>query len=109
MCGNPHDTESWSELVRLVEDSGDFEKIKEAYGSLLKMYPNAWSAHIAYLNHFLVPGHFQFAEDHLFTWFLRMSLVVELGKYCSAYIRRIDIPYTSFAVRAILPTSGGSR
>jgi hypothetical protein len=37
---NPHDTEGWNKLVRLVEDSGDLEKIKEAYESLLKMYPN---------------------------------------------------------------------
>ena len=37
---NTHDTEGWNKLVRLVEDSGDLEKIKEAYESLLKMYPN---------------------------------------------------------------------
>ncbi|KAH9978134.1 hypothetical protein BGW80DRAFT_1285995 [Lactifluus volemus] len=70
---NPHDTEGWNKLVRLAEDSADLEKIKEAYESLLKMYPNTWSAQIAYLNHFLVPGHFKFAEDHLFTRFLRTS------------------------------------
>ena len=37
---NPHDTDGWNKLVRLAEDSGDLEKIKEAYESLLKMYPN---------------------------------------------------------------------
>ena len=37
---NPHNTEGWNKLIRLVEDSGDLEKIKEAYESLLKMYPN---------------------------------------------------------------------
>jgi cytochrome c-type biogenesis protein CcmH/NrfG len=37
---NPHDTEGWNKLVRHAEDSGDLEKIKEAYESLLKMYPN---------------------------------------------------------------------
>ena len=37
---NPHDTEGWNKLVRLAEDSGDLERIKEAYESLLKMYPN---------------------------------------------------------------------
>ncbi len=37
---NAHETEGWNKLVRLVEDSGDLEKIKEAYESLLKMYPN---------------------------------------------------------------------
>jgi cleavage stimulation factor subunit 3 len=37
---SPHDTEGWNKLVRLAEDSGDLEKIKEAYECLLKMYPN---------------------------------------------------------------------
>jgi hypothetical protein len=37
---SPHDTEGWNKLVRLAEDSGDLEKIKEAYEYLLKMYPN---------------------------------------------------------------------
>lgn len=37
---SPHDTEGWNKLVRLAEDSGDLERIKEAYESLLKMYPN---------------------------------------------------------------------
>jgi cleavage stimulation factor subunit 3 len=37
---NPHDTEGWNKLMRLAEDSGDLEKIKDAYESLLKMYPN---------------------------------------------------------------------
>ena len=37
---SPHDIEGWNKLVRLAEDSGDLEKIKEAYECLLKMYPN---------------------------------------------------------------------
>jgi hypothetical protein len=37
---SPHDTDGWYKLVRLAEDSGDLEKIKEAYECLLKMYPN---------------------------------------------------------------------
>lgn len=37
---NTHDTEGWNKLVRMAEDSGDLEKIKDAYESLLKMYPN---------------------------------------------------------------------
>jgi hypothetical protein len=37
---SPHDTEGWNKLVRLAEDSGDLERIKEGYESLLKMYPN---------------------------------------------------------------------
>ncbi|KAH9065163.1 hypothetical protein EDB83DRAFT_2382211 [Lactarius deliciosus] len=97
---NPHDTEGWNKVVRLVEDSGDLEKIKEAYESLLKMYPNTWSAQIAYLNHFLVPGHFKFAEDHLFTRFLRTSPAVELWKFYLTYIRRINVdPSTRDIVR----------
>ncbi len=73
LCENPHNAEGWNKLVRLVEDSGDPEEIKEAYESLLKMYPNTWSAQIAYLDHFIVPGRFRFAEDHLYTQFLRTS------------------------------------
>ncbi|KAI0269339.1 hypothetical protein BC834DRAFT_624205 [Gloeopeniophorella convolvens] len=97
---NPHDIEGWNKLVRLAEDSGDLEKIKEAYESLLKMYPNTWSAQIAYLNHFLVPGHFKFAEDHLFTRFLRTSPAVELWKFYLTYIRRINVdPSTRDIVR----------
>ncbi|KAH9045764.1 hypothetical protein EDB85DRAFT_1908267 [Lactarius pseudohatsudake] len=97
---NPHDTEGWNKVVRLVEDSGDLERIKEAYESLLKMYPNTWSAQIAYLNHFLVPGHFKFAEDHLFTRFLRTSPAVELWKFYLTYIRRINVdPSTRDIVR----------
>ncbi|KAI9512750.1 hypothetical protein F5148DRAFT_1161352 [Russula earlei] len=97
---NPHDTEGWNKLVRLAEDSGDLEKIKDAYESLLKMYPNTWSAQIAYLNHFLLPGYFKFAEDNLFTRFLRTSPAVELWKFYLTYIRRINVdPSTRDIVR----------
>ncbi|KAI0301886.1 hypothetical protein B0F90DRAFT_1716130 [Multifurca ochricompacta] len=97
---NPHDTEGWNKVVRLAEDSGDLERIKEAYESLLKMYPNTWSAQIAYLNHFLVPGRFKFAEDHLFTRFLRTSPAAELWKFYLTYIRRINVdPSTRDIVR----------
>ncbi|KAI0002909.1 hypothetical protein BJV74DRAFT_814041 [Russula compacta] len=97
---NPYDIEGWNKLVRLAEDSGDLEKIKDAYESLLKMYPNTWSAQIAYLNHFLVPGHFKFAEDNLFTRFLRTSPAVELWKFYLTYIRRINVdPSTRDIVR----------
>jgi len=37
---NTHDIEGWNKLVQMAEDSGDLEKIKGAYESLLKMYPN---------------------------------------------------------------------
>ncbi|KAH9963267.1 hypothetical protein BC827DRAFT_1194505 [Russula dissimulans] len=97
---NPHDIEGWNKLVRITEDSGDLEKTKDAYESLLKMYPNTWSAQIAYLNHFLVPGHFKFAEDNLFTRFLRTSPAVELWKFYLTYIRRINVdPSTRDIVR----------
>ena len=36
----PVDPEGWNKLVRLAEDSGDITQIKEAYDSLLKVYPN---------------------------------------------------------------------
>ena len=37
---NTHDIEGWNKLVLMAEDSSDLEKIKDAYESLLKMYPN---------------------------------------------------------------------
>src|SRR6266702_2208814 len=40
LCESPHGTEARNRLVRLVEDSGDLEKMKGAHESLLKMYPN---------------------------------------------------------------------
>ncbi|THH17582.1 hypothetical protein EW146_g3251 [Bondarzewia mesenterica] len=36
----PHDPEGWNRLINLSEDSGELEKIKEAYEALLEMYPN---------------------------------------------------------------------
>jgi hypothetical protein len=50
---NSHDTEGWNKLVRLAEDSGDLEKIKEAYESLLKMYPNTVRNLQSVVNHVL--------------------------------------------------------
>jgi hypothetical protein len=37
---SPHDPEGWSKLVDLAENSGEMEKIKDTYESLLQIYPN---------------------------------------------------------------------
>ncbi|KAI0059336.1 Suf-domain-containing protein [Artomyces pyxidatus] len=86
----PHDPEGWNKLVKLAEDSGDLDRIKETYEALLEMYPNSAAAQIAYLEHFLVPGYFPFAEE-LFKRFLRTSPAVELWKFYLTYVRRINL------------------
>jgi hypothetical protein len=37
---SPLNPDGWLKLVELAEDSGDLEKIKETYESLLQTYPN---------------------------------------------------------------------
>lgn len=39
----PYDTNLWNLLIEKAEESGDLEKIKQAYESLLEKYPNAVS------------------------------------------------------------------
>lgn len=51
---NPYNIEGWNKLVRLAEDSGDLEKIKDAYESLLKMYPNTVRNLQSVVNHVLL-------------------------------------------------------
>lgn len=34
------DTSLWNRLIEAAEDSGDLEKVKEAYEALLQKYPN---------------------------------------------------------------------
>lgn len=46
------------------------------------------SAQIAYLNHFLSPGLFQYAEE-LFKRFLRTSPLVDLWKFYLTYVRSV--------------------
>ncbi|KAA1478447.1 Suf-domain-containing protein [Dentipellis sp. KUC8613] len=95
----PHDPEGWNKLVDIAESSGDLEKIKETYEALLEMYPNTASAQIAYLNHFLNPGSFQFAES-LFKRFLLKSPSVELLRFYVTYVRRMNVePDTRDTVR----------
>ncbi|KAI0052667.1 Suf-domain-containing protein [Auriscalpium vulgare] len=95
----PHDPDGWNKYVRLAEESDDLEKIKETYEALLRMYPNSAAAQIAYLNHFLIPGYFTFAED-LFKRFLRTSPAVELWRFYLTYVRRINLdPSTRDIVR----------
>ncbi|EGO01439.1 hypothetical protein SERLA73DRAFT_166004 [Serpula lacrymans var. lacrymans S7.3] len=92
---NPHDPEGWNRLVNLAESNGDLEQIKETYEALLEAYPNTSSAQIAYINHFLSPGSFGYAET-LFKRFLRTSPLVDLWKYYLTYVRRVN---TSSATR----------
>ncbi|TFY78801.1 hypothetical protein EWM64_g5207 [Hericium alpestre] len=86
----PKDPEGWNRLVDLAESSGDLEKIKETYEALLEIYPNTSSAQIAYLNHFLNPGSFQFAES-LFKRFLLKSPSVDLLRFYVTYVRRMNV------------------
>ncbi|KZV73632.1 Suf-domain-containing protein [Peniophora sp. CONT] len=85
----PTDPEGWNKLVRLAEDSGDITRIKEAYDGLLLVYPNTVAAQIAYVNHFINPGQYQFAEE-LFKRFLLSSPHVDLWRVYLSYVRRIN-------------------
>ncbi|KIK92794.1 hypothetical protein PAXRUDRAFT_829635 [Paxillus rubicundulus Ve08.2h10] len=83
------DPEGWNKLVDIAENAGDLEQIKQTYEALLETYPNTSSAQIAYLNHFLSPGLFQYAEE-LFKRFLRTSPLVDLWKFYLTYVRRVN-------------------
>ncbi|KAG1741373.1 hypothetical protein EDB19DRAFT_1705866, partial [Suillus lakei] len=80
----PHDPEGWNKLVDLAEARGEIEQIKQTMKLCLKSIPTRYapsslsSAQIAYLNHFLSPGLFPYAEE-LFRRFLRSSPLVDLG------------------------------
>ncbi|KAG2111422.1 hypothetical protein BD769DRAFT_1630282 [Suillus cothurnatus] len=82
----PHDPDGWNKLVDLAEARGEIEQIKQTYEALLEVYPNTSSAQIAYLNHFLSPGLFPYAEE-LFRRFLRSSPLVDLWKFYLTYVR----------------------
>ncbi|TFK53338.1 Suf-domain-containing protein [Heliocybe sulcata] len=86
---NPHVTDAWHKLVDLAESSGDIEKIKTVYDSLLQTYPNTSAAQIAYITHFLDSGEFQPAQA-LFIKFLRTSPDVDLWKFYLTYVRRMN-------------------
>ncbi|KDQ53037.1 hypothetical protein JAAARDRAFT_72802 [Jaapia argillacea MUCL 33604] len=85
----PYDPESWYRLVDLAESSGNIENLKITYDALLEAYPNTASAQIAYINHFLTPDSFQYAEG-LFKKFLRASPSVDFWKFYLTYVRRIN-------------------
>ncbi|KAI6155947.1 hypothetical protein BKA82DRAFT_4084195 [Pisolithus tinctorius] len=91
---HPHDPEGWNHLVDIAENSGDLEQVKQTYEALFETYPNTSSAQIAYLNHFLSPGLFQYAEE-LFKRFLRTSPSVDLWKFYITYVRRVNTSPTS--------------
>lgn len=40
---NPYDTSLWTRFIDMSEESGDAEKIKEAYEAVLEQYPNSVS------------------------------------------------------------------
>ncbi|KAF8744703.1 Suf protein, partial [Rhizoctonia solani] len=86
---DPLDTSAHQRLIGIAEASGDVEKIQSAYEGLLDAFPNATSAQIAYLNHFLTPALFSKAEL-LFSRFLRSSISPELWKFYLAYVRRTN-------------------
>ncbi|KAF9236911.1 hypothetical protein BU15DRAFT_76511 [Melanogaster broomeanus] len=91
---HPQDPEGWNKLVDISENAGDLEQIKQTYEALLETYPNTSSAQIAYLNHFLSPGLFQYAEE-LFKRFLRTSPLVDLWKFYLTYVRRVNTSQSS--------------
>ncbi|KAL5512186.1 hypothetical protein ACEPAG_3471 [Sanghuangporus baumii] len=87
---NSYNDAAWNALLDFAEESGDLEKIKEAYEALLQKYPNTSSAQISYLNHFLVDqATFPYAEA-LFARFLRTSVSVDLWKFYIIYVRRVN-------------------
>ncbi|EIW81739.1 Suf-domain-containing protein [Coniophora puteana RWD-64-598 SS2] len=86
---HPLDPDGWARLVDLAESAGELEQIKATYEALLETYPNTASAQIAYINHYLSPGLFSYAEE-LFKRFLRTSPIVELWKFYLTYVRRIN-------------------
>ena len=100
----PYDPDGWRRLVEIAETGGDVEQIKVTYEALLSIYPNTVclafrcstnrldrrlpksSAQIAYINHFLNPERFRYAES-LFQRFLVKSPAVDLWKLYLSYIR----------------------
>ncbi|KAL0575471.1 mRNA 3'-end-processing protein rna14 [Marasmius crinis-equi] len=99
---DPHDAESWKRLVACAEDSGETEKIRTVYESLLQQYPHTSQAQIAYINHFLhKQSTFNEAEE-LFKRYLKVSPSVDLCRFYLTYVRRIN---TDPATRDIIRKS----
>ncbi|CAE6450936.1 unnamed protein product [Rhizoctonia solani] len=98
---DPLDTSVHQRLIGIAEASGDVEKIQDAYEGLLAAFPNATSAQIAYLNHFLTPALFSKAEL-LFSRFLRNSISPELWKFYLAYVRRTNSSTTDPQTREVV-------
>ncbi|KAF5390357.1 hypothetical protein D9757_002906 [Collybiopsis confluens] len=88
---NPYDTEAWQQLILEAEESGNLDSIRAAYDALLKQYPNAPSAQLRYITHFL-NNQRTFAEaEALFKRFLKVtSPSVNMYRYYLTYIRRIN-------------------
>ncbi|CAE6435414.1 unnamed protein product [Rhizoctonia solani] len=98
---DPLDTSAHQRLIGIAEASGDVDKIQDAYEGLLAAFPNATSAQIAYLNHFLTPAFFSKAEL-LFSRFLRNSISPELWKFYLAYVRRTNSSTTDPQTREVV-------
>ncbi|EDR13145.1 uncharacterized protein LACBIDRAFT_245406 [Laccaria bicolor S238N-H82] len=96
----PHNPENWRRLVNVAESTGDIEKIKTTFDSLLKQYPNTSSAQIAYISHFLNDQETFGAAEELFKKFLRTSPCADLWKFYLVYVRRLNVsPSTRDIVR----------
>ncbi|CAE7226282.1 unnamed protein product [Rhizoctonia solani] len=98
---DPLDTSAHQRLIGIAEASGDVEKIQDAYEGLLAAFPNATSAQIAYMNHFLTPALFSKAEL-LFSRFLRNSISPELWKFYLSYVRRTNPSTTDPQTREVV-------
>ncbi|KAG9126214.1 mRNA 3'-end-processing protein rna14, partial [Ceratobasidium sp. 392] len=98
---DPLDVSTRQHLIGLAEASGDVDRIQDAYEGLLEVFPDATSAQIAYLNHFLTPALFSKAEL-LFSRFLRTSTSPELWKFYLAYVRRTNPSTTDPQTREVV-------
>ncbi|THH29552.1 hypothetical protein EUX98_g4628 [Antrodiella citrinella] len=87
----PTDVDSWLALIRLADDSGDYDRVVETYEALLEVFPNTSTAQIAYIEHVLAS---QNPSKHatvagLFNRFLKTSPFVELWKFYLAHVRKM--------------------
>ncbi|KAL4253804.1 mRNA 3'-end-processing protein RNA14 [Abortiporus biennis] len=88
----PTDADSWLTFIEEAEESGDFERTKDAYEALLETYPNTSSAQIAYINYVLEsPNSNKFQHVvTLFNKFLKTSPFVDLWKFYLSYVRKMN-------------------
>ncbi len=103
LAANPHSPALWKRLVEMAETSGEMEKIKFAFDSLLKQYPNTvcklppsilYFSHskqsavqISYIRHYLNDPKTVGEAEILFKTFLNRSPSVDLFRFYLTYIR----------------------